>query len=508
MKYVIATLTAALAAGVGVAVGYQLRRLWAVRRRDTIEAKIETLINEAKAKQKEILLEANDKALKVLEGAKVEERERAAELQRTQVRLEKREALFDQKILEIESKKQEILEKIERVNQLKAEVAKLKDDQVAKLEAVAALSREEAKVLLLEGVQRDSADDLAGRLRKLEDTANDEVDRRAKQLLTLAIERCASSHAAEVTTTSVDLPSDEMKGRIIGREGRNIKAIEQLTGVEIIVDDTPGAITVSGFSPVRRAVAKLALAKLLADGRIHPGRIEDAVEEAKKELANDIKKAGEEACYEAGVTGLHPKLIQVLGRLKYRTSYGQNILQHSIEVAHLSALIAGELGANVAVARKGGLFHDIGKAVDHEVQGGHPQIGYDILKKFSVPEEVALVAKTHHDDHPEQLETVIVKVADAISGARPGARKDTYEKYVQRLDELERTATGFPGVDKAYAIQAGREIRVFVTPQKVDDFTAARLAQDIARKIEADLKYPGEIKVTVIRELRVIEYAR
>ena len=299
-----------------------------------------------------------------------------------------------------------------------------------------------------------------------------------------------------------------MKGRIIGREGRNIKAIEQITGVEIIVDDTPQAITLSAFSPIRRQVAKLALIKLIADGRIHPGRVEEAVEQAKKELATDLKKSGEDALYEVGITGIHPKLVSVLGRLKYRTSYGQNILHHSMEVAYLSGLIAEELGADVALAKKGGLFHDIGKAVDHEVQGGHPEIGYNILKKFSVGEEVALIAKTHHDDSPELLEALIVKVADAISGARPGARKDTYEKYIQRLEELEQLAASFPGVEKSYAIQAGREVRVFVVPQEIDDLQAYKLAQEIARRIEQELKYPGEIKVSVIRETRVIEYAR
>ena len=299
-----------------------------------------------------------------------------------------------------------------------------------------------------------------------------------------------------------------MKGRIIGREGRNIKTLENLLGVEIIVDDTPETIIVSCFSPVRRAVGKLVLEKLIADGRIHPGRIEDTIEEAKKEIALEIKKAGEDAAYEAGVAGLDPKLIQVLGRLKFRTSYGQNVLQHSIEVAHLSVLLAEELGADVNIARKGGLLHDIGKAVDHEVEGTHPEIGYNILKKFGLPEEVAKISIEHHEDHPTNLEGLISKVADAISGARPGARKDTYENYIQRLTELEDTAKAFEGVEKVYAIQAGREIRVFVEPEKVDDWNSQKLAREIANKIEQELKYPGEIRVNVIRETRMIEYAR
>ena len=312
----------------------------------------------------------------------------------------------------------------------------------------------------------------------------------------------------ESTTSVVDLPSDEMKGRIIGREGRNIRTIEQLTGVEIVVDDTPNVITISGFSPIRRQVAKKAIQKLIIDGRIHPARIEEAIEEAKRDLALEIKKAGEEACYEVGVAGLDPKLVQIMGRLKYRTSYGQNVLQHSIEVSHLSALLAEELGANVTVAKKAGFLHDIGKAVDHEIQGTHPEIGRDIAKKFNLPEEIIIPIVTHHDDKPPTLEAVIVKVADAISGARPGARKDTYERYLQRLEELESIAKRHDGVEKTYALQAGREVRVFVEPHKISDLDAQKLAEAIAKEIEAELKYPGEIKVTVIRENRVIEYAR
>jgi ribonuclease Y len=346
------------------------------------------------------------------------------------------------------------------------------------------------------------------RIKKLNNQAAEELDKRAKELLSIAIQRCAVTHAAEGTTTTIDLPSDEMKGRIIGREGRNIRTIERLTGTEIIVDDTPQAITISGFSPIRRQVAKKALGKLILDGRIHPAKIEEAIDQGKKELAAEIKEAGENALYELGVTGLDPKLVQVIGRLKYRTSYGQNILQHSIEIAHLSALLAQELGADVTIAKKGGLLHDIGKAVDHEVQGGHPEIGYDILKKFGLPEEIAYIAKGHHEDTPKTLEAIIVKVADAISGARPGARKDTYEQYLQRLEELEKVATSFEGIEKAYAVQAGREIRIFVVPEDVDDLAAIKMSKEIAKKIETELKYPGEIKVTIIRETRVIEYAR
>lgn len=492
----------------GVVIGYFMRKLWAIRRKDTIEARIETLISEAKAKQKHFLLEANEKALKIVESAKNEARIIQHEIMSSQKNLEKRQALYDQKIVDIETKEKQVIEKINKINAIKEEISKIKEEQFAKLEKIASMTKDEAKEILLDKTEKEMQEVLLGRIKKLENEASDQLDKKAKEMLTLAIQRCSSSHAAEITTSTVDLPSDEMKGRIIGKEGRNIRTIEQLTGTEIIVDDTPGAITVSGFSPIRRQVAKLALEKLISDGRIQPARIEEAIENAKKELATEIKKAGEDAIYEVGVTGLDPKLVQILGRLKYRTSYGQNILQHSIEVAFLSGLLAQNLGADVGLAKKGGLFHDIGKAVDHEVQGGHPQIGYDILKKFNAPEEVAYISLGHHEDMPKTLEAIIVKTADAISGARPGARKDTYEKYLQRLDELEKVATQFSGVEKSYAIQAGRELRIFVTPKEVDDLQAFKLAKDIAKKIEEELRYPGEIKVTVIRETRVIEYAR
>lgn len=492
----------------GIGLGYYLRKLWAVRRKDSIEARVEGMVSEAKAKQKQILLEANDKALKVTEAAKTEIRQMQQEVLHSQKMLEKRQAIYDQKILEIESKDRQIHEKVEKINKIKDEINKIKEEEFAKLEKVASLTRDEAKNILIQRTEQEIKNDLDVRIKKLSAVSNEEIEKRAKEIIALAVQRCASSHAAEITTTSISIPTDEMKGRIIGKEGRNIRSIEQLTGVEIIIDDTPGTITVSGFSPIRRQVAKMALEKLILDGRIHPAKIEDAVETAKKELAIEIKKAGEDALYETGITGIDPKLVQILGRLKYRTSYGQNILQHSIEVTHLCVLLAQDLGANVSIAKQGGLFHDIGKAVDHEIKGGHTQIGYDILKKFNMPEEVAYICIGHHEDAPKTLEAIIVKTADAISGARPGARKDTYEKYLQRLDELEKVATSFPGVEKSYAIQAGRELRIFVVPEEIDDLEAHKLARDIAKKIEEQLHYPGEIKITLIRETRVIEYAR
>lgn len=500
--------TLALAIPAGMIIGYFARKIYASREIDSAEAKAEKLINEAKAKQKEILLAAKDKAIGVIDGVKKEEENRRLEVNKLQKRLERRENLFDQKLLEFETRQQDLYNKVSRVEKVKAEIKKIQEEQRAKLEKISELSKEEAKKLLLEVTEKEIKDELLQRIKKLRDQSQEELDRKSKDLLSLAIQRCAISHAAETTTTTISLPSDEMKGRIIGREGRNIKAIEQLTGVEIVVDDTPEAIVISGFSPIRRHLAKRALERLIEDGRIHPTRIEEAVEVAKKELALDIKAAGEEALYEVGLTGFDPKLVQILGRLKYRTSYGQNVLRHSIEVAHLSALLAEELKADVAMAKKAGLLHDIGKAVDHEIQGTHPEIGRDIAKKFNLPEEIIIPIATHHEDRPPTLESIIVKVADAISGSRPGARKDTYEQYLHRLDELEKLANTFKGVEKAYAIQAGREIRVFVIPEEIGDLEAVKLAKEIAEKIEEELKYPGEIKVNVIRETRVTEYAR
>ncbi|MFA4818713.1 MAG: ribonuclease Y [Patescibacteria group bacterium] len=494
--------------GLGFAVGYVVRKILTIHSKDAAEAEAQRILTVAKTEEKDILLRAKEKAIKVIEEAKQEESLRRKDLQHLQERLEKRETAFDQKLLELETLKQKADDERIKFESAREEVKKIRDEQLQKLEKIAALSQDEAKKILFDNVEEKIKDDLAVRIRKLEDTSNQEIERRARTIIATAMERMAASQVVETTTTVVDLPNDEMKGRIIGKEGRNIKAIEQQTGVEIIVDETPGTIVISGFNPIRRHVAKKALDILIADGRIHPGRIEEAIEKAKREITDDIRRTGEEAAYEVGVAGLDPKLMQLLGRLKFRTSYGQNVLQHSKEVALISKMLAEELQANVAVCTKGGLLHDIGKAVDHEIQGSHPEIGYDIMKKFGLPEEVAYLAIAHHEDTPHSLEGLIVKVADAISGARPGARKDTFENYIQRLQELENVAAGFAGVDKVYAIQAGREVRVFIKPEEIDDYHALKLARDIADKIEQELKYPGEIKVNVIRETRVVEYAR
>lgn len=510
MNTVLAGITIIAGGGIGVAVGYALKDAQHRRRVGSAEQKALDIIKGAEEKQNDVLQKAKEKAIKILEEARLEEKRALEELKKQQLGLIEREEAFSKKILEIDTTKTAIETMKATVEQEAARIETLKAEQVQRLEAIAHLSREEAVERITRAMEEEQKDVLMGRLRKLDEMAAEEIDRKAKNILSLAIQRQASSHVCETTTTHVELPSEEMKGRIIGREGRNIKAIELLTGCELIVDDTPGVVTVSGFSPIRRQVARRALEKLITDGRIHPGRIEETVEEAKRDLAIDIKKAGEDALFQLGISmaGIDPKLIQILGRLKFRTSYGQNALMHSMEVANISALLAEELGANVSICKKGGLFHDIGKAVDHDMQGSHPELGYQIMKKFGFPEEICYQSIGHHEDKPKTLEAVIVKAADAISGARPGARKDSLELYVKRLEELENTASSFDGVERVYAIQAGREIRVFVNPKAVDDFAAVKLARDIANKIEAELRFPGEVRVTLIRETRIIEYAK
>ena len=493
---------------VGVIFGFFLKKVLTSKAILSAKKRADNILEEAKNKNQTLILEAKEKSTNIIEEAKKEEKERRKQLQNLENRLNKRENLFDEKLLELEEKKASN----ENLNQsLKKErkgIQKIRVEQIEKLEKIAKLTKEKAKEVLLKNTEIKMKDELLHRIHKLENEASESLEKKAKEMLSTVIERCAAPHTVETTTTTVSLPNEEMKGRIIGREGRNIKVIERLTGVEIIIDDTPEVIMISAFNPVRRQLAKKTLEKLMADGRIHPGKIEETIEKVKKELALDIKKTGEEAAYKAGVIGLDTKLIQILGRLKFRTSYGQNQLQHALEVSYLSGLLAAELGANVSVCKKGGLLHDIGKALDHEIQGSHPAIGYELMLKFNLPEEVAYQSIAHHEDKPKTLEGIVVKVADAISGSRPGARRDTLEKYIQRLTELEDTAKSFDGVEKAYAIQAGREIRVFVSSEKIDDLEATKLAGKIANKIEAELKYPGEIKVNVIRETRVIEYAR
>ncbi len=499
-----------LGAGAGFLAGRTLAEQKSTELMKDSEERAKELLQNAERKEQDVLARAKDKAIKILEEARLEEKQTIDTLKGQQLALLEREQSFSQKLLELDQTKASIESSRSSIESAKQEIEHLKTEHTHALERVSNLSREQALERLLGQVETEQQDALMSRMRKLDEVAAEEVDRKAKNILSLAIQRQAASHVAETTTTYVELPSEEMKGRIIGREGRNIKALELLTGCELIIDDTPGIVTISGFSPIRRQIAKRSLEKLIADGRIQPSRIEEMVEDAKRDLAIDIKKAGEDALFQLGISmaGIDPKLIQILGRLRYRTSYGQNALLHSMEVAYLASALAEELGANVLVCKKGGLFHDVGKAVDHDMQGSHPELGYQIMKKYGFPEEICYQSIGHHEDKPKTLEAVIVKAADAISGARPGARKDTLEHYIRRLEELEGTATRFEGVDKAYAIQAGREIRVFVNPKQIDDIGAAKLARDIANTIEAELKHPGEIRVTLIRESRIIEYAR
>ncbi len=496
-----------LAAG-GFLLGYWLRQKKISASNKKAESKAEKILSEAKNKQKEIVFKAQDKALKITEEAKEEEKRRRKELNDLQKKLQKREDSFSQKLLELQEKQQKLYDKVNQVEDAKEEIKKMKEEQVEKLKKIASMTKEEAREVLFKNIESECEKDLMNRVTKLERQGDEKIEEKSRELIAGAMQRIVSSYVPEISTTDVDLPSDEMKGRIIGREGRNIKVIEQTLGVEIIVDDTPNTITISAFSPIRRQIAKRTLDSLIKDGRIQPAKIEEAVESAKKELAVEIKKSGEEALYEIGVAGLDPKLVQIIGRLKFRSSYGQNALQHSLEVAHLSALLAEELGLDVTLAKKSGLLHDLGKAVDQDVKGTHPEIGGNIGRKFNLAEDIINAIETHHDDRPKGLIAVVVKVADAISAARPGVRNDSYEKYLQRLEELEKITNSFDGVDKSYAIQAGREVRVFVNTEEMDDFASHKLAREIAKKIEEELKYPGEIKVNVIRESRSVEYAR
>ena len=493
----------------GSILGYLARQTIAKKQLHTAEGKASNLIHESEKKSQEIIISAKDKAVNILEEAKQKEQDRENQIMRLEERLEKREITLDRKMEEIERGRVILEKKAEEIRRVRKEVDETKKQELKRLEKIAGLGKEQAKKILLQLTEEENRDYLAKRMKEMEVQGREGLEKKAKDIMTQAIQKYAGSHAADVTTSMVSIPSDEIKGRIIGREGRNIKALERLTGIEIIVDDTPEAIIISGFDPIRREIAKIALEKLITDGRIHPTKIEEAVEFAKSEINNKIREAGEAAAYDVGVVGLDPKLIHILGRLRYRTSFGQNALLHSLEVAHLSGALAAELGANVMLAKKAGLLHDIGKAVDHEVQGTHVEIGIKILEKFRIGREIIDAMKSHHEDYPfETPESMIISAADAISASRPGARKDTLENYLKRLGDLEAVANSFPEVEKSYAIQAGREIRVFVKPDKIDDLGAIKLSRFIADKIEKELKYPGEIKVNVIREVRVTEYAR
>ncbi|KPJ71826.1 ribonuclease [Parcubacteria bacterium DG_74_3] len=494
---------------IGSILGYYARQSIAQKRAGTLEQKLQQKISQTKAQAKKIIAEAEEVAFRTREKIKREIDARRRDLFNGEKLLLKREQALDERIADFEEQKKEFQNKAKKLREIKEGIEVLREKSLENLERTSHLSRKEAKEELFKDLEREHQKEVLERMRKLDKEGQERFERRAKEILATAIQRYALSQAQEITTTTCSLPNEEVKGRIIGKEGRNIRVLEQLTGVEIIIDETPEIVVISGFDPIRRQVAKLALERLIADGRIQPARIEEQVKKAKSEITDIIKETGETACYETGVLGLDPKLIHLLGRLRFRTSYGQNVLLHSIEVSHLATALASEIGANTTICKKAGLLHDIGKAVDQQVEGSHVDIGIKILEKFEIEKEVISAMKSHHEEYPaETIEAILVQTADQISGARPGARKDTLENYLKRLSDLEDIATSFSGVEKAYAIQAGRELRIFVKPEEINDLGAKQLAQNIAKKIEEDLKYPGEIRVNVIRESRVVEYAK
>ena len=471
--------------------------------------RINEAIREAESKKKEALLEAKEEIHKNRTEFEKEEKERRGELQKQENRLRQKEENLDRKTDSLEKKTENLNKKLAEADAQREEIQQLKKAEIEMLEKISGFTTEEAKNYLISTVESEVTHDMAMKVKELEAQAKDEADRTAREIVSIAIQRCAVDHASEITVSVVPLPNDEMKGRIIGREGRNIRSIETLTGCDLIIDDTPEAITVSSFDPVRREVARLALEKLISDGRIHPARIEEMVAKAQKEVNAIVKSEGERAVFETGVQGLHPDLIKMLGRMKYRTSYGQNVLNHSIEVSHIAGLMAAELGADVAVARRAGLLHDIGKSIDHEVEGSHVTIGVDVAKRYRESEAVIHAIHAHHGDvEPKTIEACLVQAADAISAARPGARRENIENYVKRLEKLEEVSRSFPGIENAFAIQAGREIRVMVKPDQVSEDQMVLLARDIAKKIEEELTDPGQIKVYLIRETKAVEYAK
>src|SRR3989339_781335 len=493
----------------GVGIGYYLRLIIALGKRKSIEIDIKQMMVGAKEEAQRITDEAKKEAELKLAELKEEEKKKEFEFKETEKRLIKKDEFLDARQVEVNKEVENIKLKVEEIKKIQEKVSKIEEEKIVELERISKLTEEGAKEELLRDVEKKYEEDIVVKMQKLETSNEEKLDRRAKDILATSIQRLASSTASELMTTVVSIPNNEIKGKIIGKEGRNIRAFERAAGVELIVDDTPGTIVISSFDPVRRQVARVALENLILDGRIQPAKIEELVEKAKEEINKIIKEKGEQAVYECGILNFDPRIIAIIGRLYFRTSYGQNVLQHSIEMAHIAGMIAEELGADVAIAKAGALVHDIGKALTHEVEGTHVEIGMRILQKFGADERIITAMKSHHEDYPyETIESIIVQTADAISGGRPGARRDSVENYLKRLQELEALVNGFEGVEKSYALAAGREVRIFVTPDKISDVEAKLMARDVATKIEQELKYPGEIKVTLIRENRITEYAR
>ena len=493
----------------GIAIGYVFRWLWVLARKGSIEVEVKQILLNAREGAKRVTEEAEKKGREAVAAAEGELKEKEDKISRAEDRVFKREEALDKRSKELEEEITGLKTRIDEVKQIRERADALLVERADALANVAGLSKDEARTLLMQEVERQYAEDLAVRMQKLERDGFERLERKARDILTTSIHRLGSSVASDTMATAITIPNDDLKGKIIGKEGRNIKAFERATGVEVIIDDTPGSIVLSSFDPIRRAVARVSLENLIIDGRIQPAKIEETVEKAKNEVSKIIKDKGEQAAYEAGVLNLPPQVLQILGRLHFRTSYGQNVLQHSVEMAHIAGMIAEELGLNVQVARAGALLHDIGKALDHEVQGTHVEIGRRILQKFGVDEAVVQAMQSHHEEYPYGTpESYIVQVADAVSGGRPGARRDSTENYLKRLSDIEAIANSFPGIEKSYAISAGREVRVFVRPDEMDDFAAHELARNIALRIENELKYPGEVRVMVIRETRAIEFAR
>lgn len=498
---------------VGIVVGIYLRKMIAEAKIKNAEEEAAKIIDDAKKQsetmQKELLLEAKEEVHKMRNEVERENRERRVELQKLERRLVHKEETIDRKSESLEKKDDLLNKKLKDLEQKQSVIDDLYVKQVEELERISGLTSEDARELLLNDIRKEITHEAAIMIKDIENRAKEDAEKKAREIIAYAIQKCAADHVAETTVTVVSLPNDEMKGRIIGREGRNIRTLETLTGIDLIIDDTPEAVILSGFDPIRREVARIALEKLIVDGRIHPARIEEMVEKAKKEVDNHIRELGEQATFDTGVHGLHMELIKLLGRLRFRTSYGQNVLNHSIEVSHLAGLMAAELGADVKIAKRAGLLHDLGKAVDHEVEGPHVTIGVDLARRYRESKEVIHAMEAHHGDvEPETIEAVLVQAADAISAARPGARRETLEAYIKRLEKLEEIANSFEGIEKSFAIQAGREIRIMVKPETITDDQIIHTAREIVKRIENELEYPGQIKVNVIRETRAIEYAK